>query len=87
MKNVLILNGAPKRNGNTAALIGAFSEGAESAGHRVRAFYLNGMDIRGCLDCRRGQGAWRTPVGINRRSSVGRLLPPHAGASIPLYSI
>lgn len=51
MKNVLILNGAPKRNGNTAALIGAFSEGAESAGHRVRAFYLNGMDIRGCLDC------------------------------------
>ena len=32
MKKILILNGAGKKNGNTAALIKAFTEGAESAG-------------------------------------------------------
>ena len=36
MKKILILNGAGKKNGNTAALIKAFTEGAESAGNEVK---------------------------------------------------
>ena len=51
MKKILILNGAGKRNGNTAALIKAFTEGAESAGNEVREFYLQTMNIHGCMDC------------------------------------
>ena len=51
MKKILILNGSPKKNGNTAKLINAFREGAEGAGHEVREFYLQGMNIHGCLDC------------------------------------
>ena len=38
MKKILILNGAGKKNGNTAALIKAFTEGAESAGNEVKEF-------------------------------------------------
>lgn len=51
MKNIIILNGAAKKNGHTAGLIEAFSEGAKSAGNSVKEFYLQGMEINGCLDC------------------------------------
>ena len=60
MKKILILNGAGKRNGNTAALIKAFTDGAVSAGNEVKEFYLQDMNIHGCLDC---QGCTRKPVG------------------------
>ena len=51
MKKILILNGAGKKNGNTAALIEAFTEGAENVGNEVEEFYLQNMKIHGCLDC------------------------------------
>ena len=60
MKKIVILNGAPKKNGNTAALVKAFQEGAESAGNEVTAFYLYDMNIKGCLDC---QGCARKEPG------------------------
>ena len=60
MKNIVILNGAGKKNGNTAALIKAFKVGAESAGNEVKEFYLHSMNIRGCMDC---QGCARKPKG------------------------
>ena len=63
MKKIVILNGAGKRNGNTAALVNAFAEGAESAGNEVVEFYLHGMDIKGCMDC---QGCARKEKGDPR---------------------
>lgn len=53
MSEIIILNGAARKNGNTAALIRAFTEGAQSAGHNVREFYLQDMVIHGCLGCER----------------------------------
>ena len=50
-KNILILNGAARKNGRTAGLIQAFAEGARRAGHRVREFCLTDMIIHGCLGC------------------------------------
>ena len=61
MKKILILNGAGKKNGNTAELIKAFTEGAESAGNTVTEFYLQTMSIHGCLDC---HGCARKEKGI-----------------------
>lgn len=46
-KKVVILNGSPRKNGNTSALVKAFTQGAESAGHTVTEFFLGGMDIHG----------------------------------------
>lgn len=51
MANILILNGASRKNGSTAMLIKAFTKGAVSAGNRVQEFYLQDMDIHGCLGC------------------------------------
>ena len=51
MSKILILNGSPRKNGNTATLIHAFTEGAESTGNEVKDLYLTGMNIKGCLGC------------------------------------
>ena len=50
-KKIIILNGAARKNGNTAKLVGAFADGAASAGNQVKTFYLDGMDIRSCKGC------------------------------------
>ena len=51
MSRIVILNGSPRKNGNTQELIKAFTKGAEEAGNTVTEFFLNGMNIRGCLGC------------------------------------
>ena len=60
-KNIVILNGSPRKNGNTSALVRAFSEGAESAGHKVTTFYLGSMDIHGCRGCFGGHSSKDCP--------------------------
>ena len=51
MANILILNGAPRKNGSTASLIKAFAEGATASGNEVREAYIQGMGIKACLGC------------------------------------
>ena len=34
-KKIIILNGSPRKNGNTSALTAAFAKGATEAGHQV----------------------------------------------------
>lgn len=60
-KNIVILNGSPRKNGNTSALVKAFAEGAESAGHTVTEFFLGGMDIHGCKGCFGGHSSKECP--------------------------
>lgn len=50
-RNIMILNGAPRATGNTMAMIEAFTQGAESAGHTVTRFDLQKMNIHPCLGC------------------------------------
>jgi len=38
-KKIVILNGSPRKNGNTAALTAAFKKGAEEAGNEVTEFF------------------------------------------------
>lgn len=40
-KKIIVLNKAARKNGNTAKLVKAFSDGAESAGNQVKIFYLD----------------------------------------------
>ncbi len=48
---ILVLNGSPRPNGNTAAMVKTFKEAAEAAGHQVVAFNVCKMNIKGCLAC------------------------------------
>ena len=49
--NIVILNGSPRRKGNTAAMVAAYKEGAELAGHTVTVFDVCRMHVAGCLAC------------------------------------
>lgn len=60
-KNIVILNGSPRENGNTSALVKAFTEGAESAGHIITEFFLDGMNIHGCKGCFGGHSSKDCP--------------------------
>lgn len=50
-KNIIILNGSPRKNGNTSAIVKAFEKGAISSGNKVSSFFLDDMDIKGCKGC------------------------------------
>jgi len=47
---IAILNGSP-RAVNTAAMVNAFAEAAEAAGHEVEILHVGRMKIAGCLGC------------------------------------
>lgn len=46
--NVLVLQGSPRKKGNTAILADEFIRGASEAGHQVEKIDVAGMDIHGC---------------------------------------
>ena len=49
--DILVLNGSPRINGNTAAMVTAFKEGAMEAGHTVNAIDVCRYNIAGCKAC------------------------------------
>ena len=60
-KKIVILNGSPRRNGNTSALVQKFTEGTESVGNTVTEFFLDKMDIHGCKGCFGGHSSRECP--------------------------
>ncbi len=58
-KNIVILKGSPRVNGNSSVLADQVAAGARAAGAEVEVFYLHAMDIRpcdGCDTCRETDG-------------------------------
>ncbi len=60
-KNIVILNGSPRKKGNTSALAAEFARGAKEAGHTVTEFFLDRMDIHGCKGCFGGDSGRECP--------------------------
>lgn len=56
---ILVLNGSPRPNGNTAAMVKTFKDAAEATGHQVTAFNVCKMNIKGCLACEYCHGKGR----------------------------
>lgn len=53
-KNILILTGSPRKNGNSSGLAAAFSGAAERCGHKVKTVdtvELGALGCRGCGAC------------------------------------
>ncbi len=72
-KQIVLLNGSPRKNGNTAALAKAFAQGAESAGHTVTGIFLDGLSIHGCKGCFGGDSARACPC--VQRDSMDSVYP------------
>ena len=48
---VIILNGSPRKNNNTAKMLKEVKAGAESKGHTVEYFDLYDLNFTGCRSC------------------------------------
>ena len=53
MKKIMIIDGGPRRNFNTASMLQKFAEGASSVSNEieVKAVRLYGLDYKGCMSC------------------------------------
>ena len=87
-KNIIILNGSPRRNGNTSALTAQFTLGANESGNTVTEFHLNEMNIHGCLGCCGGGKNHESPC--VQKDDMLKIYPVYKAADIvvlatPLY--
>ena len=64
MKKVIILNGSPRKNFNTAKLLKEAQKGAEQAGAEVEYFNLYDYNFKGCYSCFACQRKGSTTEGI-----------------------
>lgn len=51
MKNILVLTGSPRKNGNSERMANAFIKGAQSVGHETVKFETARKKISDCKDC------------------------------------
>lgn len=49
--NVIAVNGSPRKNGNTAALLKQAMDGAKSQGAETRRIDLYSLNYKGCISC------------------------------------
>lgn len=72
-KKIVVLNGSPRRKGNTSELVRAFTEGAEASGNTVTEFFLDAMGIHGCKGCFGGHSAQEHPCA--QRDGMDEIYP------------
>lgn len=87
-KKIVILNGSPRKKGNTSALTASFKRGAEESGNIVTEFFLDGMDIHGCKGCFGGGKNPDSPCA--QKDDMDKIYPVYREADIvvlatPLY--
>lgn len=87
-KKIVILNGSPRKNGNTSELVKAFTDGARSVGNEVTAFHLGSMDIHGCMGCFGGDSGRECPC--VQKDGMAEIYPAVRDADVvvlasPLY--
>lgn len=71
-KNILVVTGSSRCNGNSALLADAFIQGAADAGHEVRVFHSGRMPISSCMHC---DGCWSTGKPCVREDGFDSLWP------------
>ncbi len=80
---IAILNGSPKV-GNTAAMVDAFKEGAEAAGHEVEVLHVGKMKIAGCKGCEychgKGEGT------CVQKDDMTKVMPAYLEADMVVYA-
>lgn len=86
--NILLLNGSPRKHGNTAALCDEFCAGATESGHSVTRFDLQTLRIAGCLGCM--QGGKHADHPCTQRDDMDKIYPVYQAADIvvlasPMY--
>ena len=87
-KNIIILNGSPRKAGNTTTLTAELIRGAAESGNTVTEFFLNDMNINGCKGCFGGGKDPQSPCA--QKDDMDKIYPVYKDADIvvlatPLY--
>jgi multimeric flavodoxin WrbA len=83
MSKVLVLNGSPRKKGNTAYLIGELRKALTEKGHDVEVLNLNDLDIwpcQGCFWCYRG-----FPLRCVQDDAMNSLYPLVLGSDVLVF--
>ena len=80
---IAVFNGSP-RKGTTSAMVQAFREGAQAAGHEVEEYQVGKMKIAGCLGCEychaKGNGA------CIQKDDLEKILPAYKEADMIVFA-
>ena len=80
---IAVLNGSPRKE-TTSAMVQAFREGAEAAGHTVEEYQVGKMKIAGCLACEychtKGNGA------CIQKDDIEKILPAYKEADMVVFA-
>ena len=86
-QRLLLILGSPRRGGNTEILAETLGESAQRAGFSVHTVHLAGMNLKGCIDCRK---CWTTGAACVQRDDMEQIYSELIPASVvafasPLY--
>ncbi|GAB6154441.1 flavodoxin family protein [Desulfosporosinus burensis] len=82
-KNILVLTGSPRRNGNSDRMADAFIKGAISVGHEVIKFETTKQEISGCKACKT---CWSKGKPCSFQDDFDELAPLLEAADIIVFS-
>ena len=82
MKQILVILGGGRRNGNTKQLADSFVSGAAQAGHQVETIALSEIEVKGCLGC----NACRRGKPCVQRDGFGELVPKIEAADLLVFA-
>lgn len=82
-KNILVLTGSPRRNGNSDRLADAFTAGALSIGHEVTRFDAARKKIGGCIACKT---CWNKDKPCSFQDDFDELAPLLEAADMIVFS-
>jgi Multimeric flavodoxin WrbA len=83
-KKIVILNGSPRKKGNTEMLCEAFAEGASSSGHTITQFDVHHMNIHACLGCIQGGKDPASPC--MQKDDMDLIYPAYVEADILVFA-
>lgn len=81
-KNILVVLGGGRPNGNTKQLADAFAKGAADAGHNVEIVSLNKVEVKGCLGC----NACRYGKPCVQKDGFNELMPAIKSADLIVFA-
>ena len=82
MKNILVVQGGGRINGNTSQLADSFIQGAQEAGHTVEKISLNKNEVKGCIGC----NACRYGKPCVQRDDFNEMVPKIKAADLIVFA-
>ena len=80
---IAVFNGSPRKE-NTSAMVQAFREGAEAAGHEVEEYHVGKMKIAGCMGCMycktKGEGV------CVQKDDLEKIMPAYKEADLIVFA-